>query len=112
MERVHPIIEDSYQQLKELCEEHEVERLYAFGSVLRPDFDIGSSDLDLIVNLKEMAPVDKGLMLLSLWDRLEGLFQRKVDLVTEGSLENPYFRAEIESTKQLIYDRGRQEISI
>lgn len=112
MEAVHSIILDNYIRLKQLCEGHKVEQLYAFGSVLRSDFDIESSDIDLLVELSEMPPIDRGLTLLSLWDGLEDLFNRKVDLVSESSLENPYFRAEVGATKQLIYDRGRQEIPI
>ncbi len=34
---------------------------------------------------------------------LESLFNRKIDLVTEKSLSNPYFIKSIEETKQLLY---------
>jgi hypothetical protein len=38
-----------------------------------------------------------------LHDKLEALFQRKVDLLTENSLSNPYFIESIEETKELLY---------
>jgi predicted nucleotidyltransferase len=37
--------------------------------------------------------------------RVDRLFGRPVDLVTEQSIRNPYFRREVESTRQLIYER-------
>ena len=36
-------------------------------------------------------------------DKLEYLFNRKVDLVTDKSLSNPYFISSINLTKTLIY---------
>jgi len=33
----------------------------------------------------------------------EKLFKRDIDLITQKSLRNPYFIAEIDATKQLVY---------
>jgi predicted nucleotidyltransferase len=54
--------------------------------------------------------VKKGAALLSLWDSLESLFERKVDLLTEASIRNPYLRANIEQTRKLIYDGAGEKI--
>jgi predicted nucleotidyltransferase len=35
-------------------------------------------------------------------DDLERLFGRPIDLVTEQSIRNPYFKSEVESTRQLV----------
>jgi predicted nucleotidyltransferase len=39
----------------------------------------------------------------ALHEELEKLFDRKIDLVTENSLSNPYFIQGIDETKQLLY---------
>ena len=37
---------------------------------------------------------------------LEDLLQRDVDLVEYNAIRNPYFKAELDQTKQLIYGRA------
>ncbi len=54
------------------------------------------------VKLLELADTFFDLMF-----ELEDLFAKKVDLVTEDSLRNPYFIASIERSKQLIYAAWR-----
>jgi predicted nucleotidyltransferase len=49
---------------------------------------------------------------LDLADSLERLFQCRVDLVTEESIRNPYFRREIEATRQRLYERPREEVAV
>lgn len=95
-------------RLREICQLHRVDKLYAFGSVLTERFDKNRSDLDFMVELAPMPPIEKGESLMSLWDALEGLFGRKVDLLTDQPIKNPYLKRSIEQTKQLIYD-GRSE---
>jgi predicted nucleotidyltransferase len=38
-----------------------------------------------------------------LHQKIEDLLQRKIDLITENSLSNPFFIESIEETKQLLY---------
>jgi len=66
--------------------------MYAFGSATNDTFDEQSSDIDLVVELNESDPVERGEKLLSLWDKLELIFNRKVDLITETSIHNPYLK--------------------
>ena len=42
-------------------------------------------------------------------DALEQLLGRRVDLITEESIRNPYFRREIDATRQPVYERAEQE---
>ena len=90
-------------QIKKLCEQHKVDKLYAFGSVLTDRFS-GDSDVDFLYTFKSDIP------LLEYADNyfdfkfsLEDILNRPVDLVAEKKLTNPYFIKEIEETKQLIY---------
>ena len=87
-----------------LCKEHNVKYLYAFGSSVTDKFDHNTSDIDLFVEIDTSDPVERGEKLISLWDTFETFFHRKVDLLTESSLRNPYLKKSIDSTKVLIYD--------
>lgn len=100
------------EQFGKLCQNHKVRYLYAFGSSITERFDTQKSDIDLIVEVDETDPVKKGDYLLSLWDNFEAFFHRKVDLLTESSIKNPYLRKSIESTKILIYDGTGAKILI
>jgi hypothetical protein len=95
-----------------LCKDHKVKYLYAFGSSVTDKFDTDRSDIDLLVEIDSGDPVDRGEKLLSLWDLFEGFFNRRVDLLTDSSIRNPYLKKSIDSTKVLIYDGAGQKISI
>jgi predicted nucleotidyltransferase len=95
-----------------LCKDHKVKYLYAFGSSVKGNFDSKKSDIDLLVEIDTNDPIDKGEKLLSLWDLFEDFFNRKVDLLTDSSLRNPYLRKSIDQTKVLIYDGSGQKVLI
>ena len=89
---------------KELCQKHRITRLYAFGSSITPNFNETASDIDLLVDVDVQDAANRGETLLSLWDNLEAYFGRKVDLLTPGSIRNPFLKSNIDRTKELIYD--------
>jgi predicted nucleotidyltransferase len=93
-----------------LCKTHKVKSLYAFGSSTNSKFDNEKSDIDLLVEIDAPDPIDRGEKLISLWDTFETFFKRKVDLLTDSSIRNPYLRKSIDSTKVLIYDGQGFEI--
>jgi len=95
-----------------LCKNHKVKYLYAFGSSVSEKFDPEKSDIDLLVEIDSKDPIDRGEKLLSLWDLFEDFFNRKVDLLTDASIRNPFLRKNIDSTKVLIYDGSGQKILI
>lgn len=100
-------------QLKEflmLCKSHQVKTLYVFGSSLTDRFDEDSSDIDLLIEIDDNDPVQRGEKLMSIWDKFEEFFKRKVDLLTDASIKNPILKKSIESTKVLIYDHTTEEI--
>ena len=84
-----------------LCKTHRVKVLYAFGSIVNGNFT-NQSDIDLIVDIDETNPLNRGELLLSFWDRLEQYFDRNVDLLTFTSLRNPYLKDSIHNTMRLI----------
>jgi len=89
-----------------------VKKFYLFGSALTTHFDESNSDIDVLVETKNIPPEEKGECLIALWEDLEKLFNRKVDLLTENSLRNPYLAREIEQTRKLIYDEQTKQIFI
>ena len=86
--------------------------MYAFGSSITDRFNEQSSDIDLVVEIDIEDPIERGEMLMSLWDKLEAFFGRKVDLLTYASIKNPVFKENIDRTKTLIYDRSGQKVLV
>ena len=96
----------------QLCKTNQVKALYVFGSSITNSFDENSSDIDILIEMNDLEPLQKGEHLLSLWDQLEIFFQRRVDLLTTSSLKNPILKKNIDDTKLLIYDGKREKICI
>ncbi|MGS2764096.1 nucleotidyltransferase family protein [Sinomicrobium sp. M5D2P9] len=94
-----------------LCKSHNVKNLYAFGSSITDQFNEDSSDIDLLIEIDNDDPIERGEDLMNIWDKFEQFFQRKVDLLTNTSIKNPILRESIDSTKILIYDGKEQKIS-
>ena len=55
----------------DLCIKHIVKYLYAFGSSTTNKFNLESSDIDLIVEIDEPDPIERGEKLMSLWETFE-----------------------------------------
>ena len=89
-------------QINALCEKHKVKSLYAFGSVLTPDFNI-HSDIDLIVDFKEVDVKDYADNYFDLKFSLQDIFKRQIDLLEEQAIKNPYFKQVVNKTKELVY---------
>lgn len=97
---------------RNICVRHRVRYIYAFGSSISDRFDNEKSDIDLLVEIDYPDPIERGEKLISLWDTFESFFNRKVDLLTDSSIRNPYLRKSIDSTKLLIYDGEGAKILI
>ena len=106
------LLKEKYTDFVELCRSHRVDKIYAFGSSITDHFDPKTSDIDVVVKIGIDDPVDRGEALLSLWDKLEALFERQVDLLTEDSIRNPYLKSNINRTKRLIYDGEGEKVFV
>lgn len=89
-------------QIRKLCGSNNVKSLFAFGSVLTEDFKM-ESDIDLIVDIDEKDPLTYSDSYFNLKFQLEQLFQRKVDLLEQKALKNPYLREKLQHTMVRIY---------
>lgn len=100
---MNPLLKKNLKKIRFYCQQRDVEKLYAFGSATTDHFS-ENSDVDLIVKFKRL-PFDKYTdNYFELHEILERLLNRKVDLVTENSLSNPYFIKKVNQTKKLIYE--------
>ena len=72
------LIENYIKDITELCKTHKVKSLYAFGSVLTDKFN-NESDIDLIVDFKQLDVLDYGDNYYDLKFSLQKMFQLKED---------------------------------
>ena len=85
---IKELINKDRRNFSELMLRHRVAKLYAFGSGLHGPFT-SASDIDVFVDVNEPDDLLRGAVLMDLWDGLEGFFGRRVDLLTDNSLNNP-----------------------
>jgi uncharacterized protein len=97
------LLSDNMDKIKTLCMNHHVKTLFAFGSVCTDQFN-ENSDIDFLISFNPMDYGDYADTYFELAEKLENLFHRHVDLVTEKSLANPYFIDTINQTKTLLYE--------
>ena len=96
------LLTEKLEPLRELCERFGVERLELFGSAARGEFDPTSSDLDFIVHMKGRRDPGYARRFCDFADALEALYGRRVDLLTELMIKNPYFKAEVNKDRRLM----------
>lgn len=97
------IINIHTKTLERLCQKYSVKRMYVFGSVTTPLFT-QESDLDFLIDFDDkldFATYTNNFFLLQ--EELSNLFHRKIDLITEKSLRNPYLIESINASKKMIY---------
>lgn len=96
---------DAIQRIKleEVCKQHNVKRLYLFGSALFNRMD-ADSDVDLAVQFQPMDLSTYARNYFALHDALEALFGRRVDLIEWDAVTNPLFRQQVERNRQLVYE--------
>ena len=101
---MHAAISDKKDELARLCRSYGVVRLEVFGSAARgEDFDPQSSDADFLVEFdlgSGPATLDQ---YFDFRDALCGALGLPVDLVEAEAVRNPYLRAAIDRSRELIY---------
>jgi predicted nucleotidyltransferase len=100
---VPALIASRRDAIAQLCQRCGVRQLALFGSVLRPDFNPSSSDVDVVV---EFGPPPGGSAARQYFDfkrDLETLLGHAVDLVELGAMEDSRLKRIIERTQVPIY---------
>lgn len=99
-----PLSEPQLAVINTACSQHHVARLYLFGSLLRPDYRPGESDIDLLVEFQPLQPTELVDAYFGLEEQLTDSLGTVVDLVMATARRNPIVRADIEASKRLIYE--------
>ena len=97
-------IEKFKPEIERICQRLPVKRLGLFGSALSQDFS-QSSDVDVLVIFDSGEDIDLFDKYFELKERLEGIFEREVDLVVDKKFKNPVLRESIDRTRIVIYER-------
>lgn len=96
--------------LIKLCECHKLSQLWVFGSVLTELFT-EDSDIDFLYEFEQGLTPDEELdHLLGFIESATEILNRRIDLVWVGGLRNPYFKEEVDQSKQLIYVKESEEV--
>lgn len=96
-------LEEHREEIADLCRRFGVRRLEVFGSASTGAFREGESDFDFLV---EFAATDQPGVFARYFDfkeHLEGLLGRPVDLVSESTIRNRFFRASVNESRALVY---------
>ena len=96
------LIDLHFNDILTLCKKHKVKSLYGFGSVYTDQFN-AESDVDLVVDFENIDVLEYGDNYYDLKFSLETILKRKVDLLEEKAVKNPYFKQSLNQNKVLIY---------
>ncbi|MBX3089814.1 MAG: nucleotidyltransferase domain-containing protein [Cryobacterium sp.] len=90
------------EAIRRACDQYGVKRLRVFGSALSDRFDPETSDVDFLI---DFLPNRENLFhdYFDLKSELEQILGRKVDLIMERSVKNPFFKATAFSEAQEVY---------
>jgi hypothetical protein len=91
------------EELAGILRARRVERLLTFGSAGRGELE-PDSDIDLLVAFQPMNPAERSDALFGLQEDLERLLGRKVDLVEDEAVENPFVRETIDRDARVVYE--------
>lgn len=105
-----PLI-DHREDIATLCRVHGVERLEVFGSAADGRFDPARSDFDFILRMAPRADPSLARRYLSFIDALESLLGRRVDVLGDEPIENPYLRRTVEATRRILHDESTAQAS-
>lgn len=101
---MHPAIAEKREAFAALCRRYGVVRLEVFGSAARgTDFDPASSDADFLVEFDKASALPPLDQFFGLAEALEDVLGRPVDLVEPSAIRNPYLRAAINRSRELIH---------
>lgn len=101
------LIQRNMAEIVALCEKHKVLQLYVFGSILTDRFNNDSDvDFTVVFDRDALSLLEYGNNYFDFLFALENLLKRDVDLVEYTAVKNPYFKEELDETKQLIYGQA------
>ena len=101
---MHIELEKHRLMIRALCQRYGVVRLEVFGSAVRvADFDPEKSDADFLVEFDKDSGLSALDQFLGFSEAMERILGRPVDLAEASAVRNPYVRATINRSKELVY---------
>lgn len=98
-----PLLAQKHDELVALCHDFRVARLELFGSAVSGEYRPGESDLDFAVEFPPLDPQTHARCYFGLLAALESTLGCSIDLVEMTAVRNPYVRASIEASRELLY---------
>ena len=98
-----PALTQQQDAIHNLCQAHQVLRLWVFGSAARTAVETDINDIDFLVQFAPLEPVAHKNAYFGLWFDLEDTLGRSVDLIEVGTITNPYVNNSIQHDRQVIY---------
>ena len=88
-----PLIKNNIEAIRDACKKHHVRSLYLVGSAAKADRFGQESDIDFLYRFRkeDIAEMEYADNFFDLMFELQDLLNRKVDLVAEEKMWNPYF---------------------
>ena len=96
------LIRRNIAEIIALCQKHKVKELCVFGSALTNRFN-KDSDVDFTVVFDKSSIDDYFINYFDFKFALEDLLHRDVDLIEYEAIRNPFFKKEVEATRQPVY---------
>jgi hypothetical protein len=94
-------------QIETFCKKWKVKEFALFGSILRSDFNIKTSDIDVLISF--LPSEDWGWEIVTMKEELELIFNRKVDLIEKIAVEksrNSIRKNEILKSYEVLYEQA------
>lgn len=88
-------------QIPEFCRRWMVREFAFTGSIVSGNFG-PTSDVDVLIAFEPRASWDL-LDMVKMRDELAAMFGRRVDIIEESAIRNPYMRASVNRTKRVHY---------
>jgi predicted nucleotidyltransferase len=104
------ILERNARELTALCLRYGVLRLELFGSAATGAFNPVTSDLDFIAVFDDADKPGYARRYIEFAEALEHLFGCPIDLLTERSITNRFFRDSVNNSRITLYESRNQKV--
>lgn len=95
-------VEELKATLPAICKQYQIAYVDVYGSTATNN-QTENSDIDLVIEFEEPRDRNTSKRFFGFLHALEDHYHRKIDLLTEKSLKNPYFVREISKNRTRIY---------
>lgn len=93
------IVDNKLTEIINLLKSKKVKNAYIFGSACREDFK-DDSDIDFLIKFDDNLDYNEyGQLWWEIYFGLEDLLHKKIDIINEDKINNPYLKREINKNK-------------